>query len=217
MLTIYGRANSSNVQLAMWAVNELGLEHERLDYGQGHASAKTPDYLAMNPMGLVPVLRDGDVTMFESAAILRYLGARYGAPDFWPADPAERGPLDTWAEWGKTTFAPAVLRIFVYEVRTAPQDRAPAELAAAARALVPLATILDARIGDGPWLGGRDFTFADIACGHILHRYYTLVWDRPDLPALAAYFERLQTRPAYRAHAMVNYDALRGAYPKVAP
>lgn len=217
MLTIYGRANSSNVQLAMWAVNELGLEHERLDYGQGHASAKTPDYLAMNPMGLVPVLRDGDVTMFESAAILRYLGARYGSPAFWPADPAVRGPLDTWAEWGKNTFAPTALRIFIYEVRTAPEDRDPAVLEAAVAALVPLATMLDARLTGRDFIGGADFTFADVAVGHMLHRYHTLDWDRPDLPALTAYYERLQTRPAYRDHAMVSYEALRGVLRKGFP
>ncbi|KQZ05729.1 hypothetical protein ASD21_18865 [Caulobacter sp. Root1455] len=212
MITIYGRESSSSVQLVMWAVNELGLAHERLDYGHGHASTKTGEYLAMNPMGRVPVLVDGPVCMFESAAILRYLGAAYGGGAFWPSDPAVRGPLDTWAEWAKNTFTEAVLEIFVYDVRLPPDSRDPSILERAARRLEPLARMLADRIGGGPWIAGEAFTFADIACGHILHRYFTLDWDRPDLPALFDYYQRLQGRPAYRRHAMISYESLRGSY-----
>ena len=213
MLTIYGRRNSSNVQLVMWAVHELGLKVERFDYGIGHASPKSPEYLAMNPMGLVPVLRDGDLTLWESAAILRYLGAAYGDEVFWPQDPRDRAALDVWAEWGKGEFAAAVLGIFVCEVRTPAERQTPELLQSLSDKVAPMAQILDARISDRTWVGGENFTFADIACGHILHRYHTLDWPRPDLPGLSAYYERLQTRAAYRDHAMVNFDALRGAYP----
>ena len=213
MLTIYGRRNSSNVQLVMWAVHELGLTCERIDYGIGHASPKSTEYLAKNPMGLVPALEDGDLTMWESTAILRYLGAAYGDEAFWPRDPRKRAALDVWAEWGKNEFAAAVLDIFVFEVRTLPENQTPERLQALTDRLAPMARILNARVADRPWIGGDGFTFADIACGHILHRYHTLDWSRPDLPALQAYYERLQTRAAYRDHAMVNYDDLRGKYP----
>lgn len=90
MITVFGRSNSSSVQLVMWAINELGLVHERLDFGHGHASTKTASYLKMNPMGRVSVIVDGPVCMFESAAILRYLGAAYGDEDFWPRVPGAR-------------------------------------------------------------------------------------------------------------------------------
>lgn len=212
VITIYGRQNSSSVQLVMWAINELDLEHKRLDFGHGHASTTSDDYLRMNPMGRVPVLKDGDVCMFESAAILRYLAAKYGGEDFWPSDPARRAELDTWAEWGKGTFTEAVLNIFVFDVRLDPETRDPEILRAATARLIPLATMLDQRIGEGPWLGGARFTFADIACGHILHRYHELNWPRPKLANLQHYYERLQSRPAYRNHAMVSYEALRGSY-----
>lgn len=196
----------------MWAINELGVEHERLDFGHGHESTQTSTYLKMNPMGLVPVLVDGPVCMFESAAILRYLAAKYGDEEFWPSDPARRGPLDTWADWGKNAFTSAVLDIFVYDVRQLPEKRDPATLERATQALLPLAKILDERIGGGPWIGGETFTFADIACGHILHRYFTLNWDRPQLDNLARYYAQLQTRNAYLDNAMVSYEALRGVY-----
>ncbi|RYG93003.1 glutathione S-transferase family protein [Loktanella sp. IMCC34160] len=212
MIKVLGRRNSSSVQLVMWTIAELGLKYDREDYGHGHASTRTGDYLKMNPMGRVPVLIDGDLCLFESAAILRYLAARYGSDEFWPADPARRAPLDTWAEWGKGTFTEAVLEVFVYDVRLSPDTRDPAILRDATARLIPLAAMLDQRIGDGPWLDGERFTFADIACGHILHRYHSLNWSRPALANLGQYYDRLQTRPAYRDHAMVSYEDLRGSY-----
>ena len=212
MVTVYGRRNSSSVQLVMWAVGELGVDHRRLDYGHGYAPTDTPAFLSKNPMARVPVLEDGSLCMFESAAILRYLAAQYGDDKFWPQDPRRRGILDTWAEFGKNTFAEAVLEIFAYEVRLAPHLRTPSMLEKAVSRVVPLAAVLDARLVESPWVGGSDFTFADIACGHILYRYFTLDWARPDLPALAAYCERLQARPAYRDHVMISFDAPRGSY-----
>jgi len=201
-----------NVQLVMWAIAELGIQHERLDFGHGHASPKDPEFLEMNPMGLVPVVTDGSVTLFESAAILRYLGAAYGSEDFWPQDPDRRAKLDSWAEWGKNTFAATVLEIFAYEIRYSPVPKDPGILARATEKLIPLSEMLNTRLADGPWLDGERFSFADIACGHILHRYFTLDWDRPERPALAAYYDRLQTRSAYTEHAMVPYLDLKGSY-----
>lgn len=210
MLTIYGRANSSNVQLAMWAVGELGLAHQRLDYGFGHADTRAPDFLAMNPNGLVPVLKDGDLVLFESMAILRYLAARYGDGAFWPEDPAARAQLDMWAEWGKNSFAPAINTVFACAFARAPARRDPVEIAQAMSRLPAVTATIDARLGQGPWIAGDAFSFADIAVGHILDRYHRMPIERPAAPNLLAYYERLQTRPAYRDHAMVGYEALIG-------
>lgn len=209
MITIYGRATSVNVQLVMWAVAELGLVHERLDVGGAFGGTGTAEYGAMNPMRLVPVLKDGDLTVFESAAILRYLGAAYGSEVFWPRDAKARARLDQWAEWGKGTFAAAMSPLFMGLVRTPPSKQNPAALAPAGVEVGRLARMLDARIGAGPWIGGEGFSFADIAAGHYLYRYYTLPFERAATPALDAYYARLQERPAYRAHAMVSYDSLR--------
>ena len=212
MLTVYGRRSSSNVQLVMWTINELGLEHTRLDYGHGFATTDSPDYLEKNPMGQVPVLEDKSLVMFESAAILRYLSAKYGDESFWPSDPAKRAELDIWAEWGKSIFTYAVLEIFVYDVRLAPETRDPKILEAASEKVSGLAKILANRLKDGPWIAGDNFSFADIACGHILYRYFSLDWTPPDLPQIASYYDRLQKRPAFAEHVMVSYEPLRGSY-----
>lgn len=196
----------------MWAINELALDFERLDYGHGFAATNTPEYLSLNPMGRVPVLRDGDLIMFESAAILRYLGSEYADETFWPSNPRLRGPLDAIAEWGKNTFAEAVLKIFVYHVRMSPETRDPAFLADAVESVKHLAVIFEGLLAGKHWLGGDHFTFADIACGHILHRYFSLDWERPDLPRLLEYYQKLQCRVAYRENAMVSYADLIGSY-----
>lgn len=84
MITVWGRTTSSNVQTVMWALAEIGLEHERIDAGGPFGGLDTPEFFAMNPNRLVPVLRDGGEYLWESASIVRYLGARYGSERFWP-------------------------------------------------------------------------------------------------------------------------------------
>jgi glutathione S-transferase len=207
MITVYGRATSSNVQAVMWGVAELGLAHQRLDYGGAFGGTDTPEYRAMNPNGLVPVMRDGDLTMFESCAILRYLATRYGAAPFWPRDPVARAPVDMWAEWGKTTFAQAfTLPIFWSRVRTPARDRDEAALTAAIARFDGLLRLLEPRLS--PFVLGRNFTLADIVIGHVLYRYFTIDIPRPDRPAVAAYYDRLAERPGFREHVMVSWRPL---------
>src|SRR5262245_25876211 len=99
MLTIWGRNNSINVQKAMWAAEEVGQGVTRHDVGGKFGQLDTPAYKAMNPNSLVPTLQDGALTLWESNAIIRYLGAKYGAGELWPADPAARALADRWMDW----------------------------------------------------------------------------------------------------------------------
>ncbi|MGB0411410.1 MAG: glutathione S-transferase family protein [Pikeienuella sp.] len=209
-ITVYGRDTSSNVQIVMWTIAELGLTAERHDIGHSYGGNDAPEYLAMNPNGLVPVLKDGDLIMWESAAILRYLCARYGKAPFWPNDPGERARLDMWAEWGKNTFGPVFnYQVFVPSIRTPPSQRDHAAIARAVEATKPLARMLDERIGEGPYLAGEHFTFADIIGGNLLYRYFTHEFDRAETPNLRAYYDRLCERPAYVKFNNVSYEPLR--------
>ncbi len=210
MITVYGRATSSNVQAVMWGLAELDLPCERLDYGHSFGGTDTPEYRAMNPNSLVPVIRDGDLVMWESCAILRYLGSRYGRFPFWPEDPVARAPVDMWAEWGKTTLArDFTVPIFWALVRTPPSRQDAAAIARAIEVHDRNLGILEAQLGDNPWVMGTDFTLADIVVGHVLYRHFTIDIDRPDRPVLAAYYARLTERPAYATHVMVGYESLR--------
>lgn len=210
MITVYGRATSSNVQSVMWCAGELGLEVTRLDYGHTYGGTDSAEFLALNPNATVPALRDGAVEMFESAAIVRYLAARYGAGGLWPDDPSQRAGLDVWAEWAKTTFGPALLHgLFYPMVRRDPALLTQRVLASGTQGIVPLAQMLSDRIGAGPWLAGAQFTWADVMVGHLLYRYFDLPFARADLPGLRAYYDRLCDRPAFAQHVMVSYESLR--------
>ncbi|MEM7060583.1 MAG: glutathione binding-like protein [Pseudomonadota bacterium] len=210
MLTIWGRSTSSNVQTAMWAVAELGLEHQRLDWGGAFGGNDEPDYRAMNPNGLIPVMKDGDTVLWESPVILRYLGARYGNAAFWPKDPATRARLDMWAEWTKTSVSPELIyKVFWQLVRTKAAERNQAMVDSGAAALKTLMPRLDARLAEVTYLGSDNVCFADIMAGHILYRYMTLDFDKAATPNIDAYYARLTERPAYQQHVMVSYESLR--------
>lgn len=165
----------------------------------------------MNPHGKVPVIADDAVVVWESHAILRYLAATFGPDRFWPADPAVRAPIDGWMDWAQTALQPAFLTgVFWGGYRTPKAQR---DATAVARALDQTAQGLarvDARLVDRPFIGGQALSLADIAIGTHLYRYFELEIERPALPRLEAWYDRLKDRPAYREHVMVPFDELEG-------
>jgi glutathione S-transferase len=211
MLTIWGRADSSNVQAVMWCVSELGLPYKRIDAGHRFGVNSTPEFLAMNPNGTVPVLQDGDnPPLWESGAILRYLANRYGAAPFWPTDLIARTEVDRWAEWSKINIALGFTApVFWLVVRTAKAERNPAAITAAVAHLEGKLRLAETQLARNPFLTGDAFTLADIQFGHVLYRYFDIDITRANLPALRGYYDRLTERPAYRDHVMIDYDALR--------
>ncbi|AJY47483.1 glutathione S-transferase family protein [Martelella endophytica] len=211
MLNIWGRNTSSNVQAVMWTVGELGIAHRRHDAGGKFGGTDTPEFRAMNPNGLIPVIRDGDdEPIFESGAICRYLAARYGNDSFWLADPVARAQVDKWAEWGKVTAAAAfTMPIFWVMVRTPAEKR---DLAAVSRAIASFDRLLGIaapELEKHAFLAGESLTLADIMFGHLLYRYYTIDMERPSRPVVEAYYDALTRRPAFAEHVMVSYEELK--------
>jgi glutathione S-transferase len=102
MLTVLGRAASINVRKVLWTCSELGLEPGREEWGAGELSLQSPRFLALNPNALVPVLLDGDLVLFESNTICRYLAARQGRHDLLPAEAAARARVEQWMDWQAT-------------------------------------------------------------------------------------------------------------------
>lgn len=211
MLTLYGRATSSNVQAVLWALAELDQTSERIDVGGSFGGLDTPEFRAMNPHGRIPVLMHGaGPAIFESGAILRYLAAAFGGAPFWPKDPAERAQVDKWAEWAKVEVANRFTRpIFWAVVRTPAERQDQPAIRAAVDRLEQELERADAQLAKHDYLAGDALTLADIPLGHILYRYFDIQIERRDLPNLRAYYDRLTERPAYRDTVMVSYDSLR--------
>ncbi len=211
MLKVWGRKTSSNVQAVMWCIAELGLEHERIDAGLTYGVVDTPEYLAMNPNGMIPTIQDGgNPPLWESGAILRYLANSYADGPFWPADPIARADIDRWAEWSTLNFACNFsVPVFWRVVRTPPSKRDPEAIAAGLATLNRFLDIAEARLASSSYLVGDALTLADIQFGHLLFRYFDIDIERAEHPSVRRYYDRLTGRPEYKEHVMVSYDELR--------
>ncbi len=203
MLTIFGHPASINVQKVMWTVAELGLAHERVDAGGPFGGLGAPEYAAMNPNRLIPVLQDGSTVVWESNSIVRYLAARHGAGTLWPEGPGRRSEADRWMDWQLTTLQPAIGPIFLGLIRTPPESRDMAAITASAERLARAMAVLDEHLAGCPFVAGDALTMGDIPVGCVCWRYANLDIARPDLPNIAAYRERLERRATYRAQVML--------------
>jgi glutathione S-transferase len=201
MIRIWGRSSSSNVMKVLWLLDELGLDFERIDVGGPFGGTHTPEYLAMNPAGLVPTLEEDAFSLFESNAILRYLGSEYASDSNWyPATSQLRAHTDAWLDLQQTLLTGPLNRVFIGLVRTPSEKRDPAAIAAAALETGRVWTIVEAGLAGCDFLGGAQPSIADVAFGPSLHRWFMLPIDRPELPMLRAWYDRLLTRPAYAKH-----------------
>ncbi|MDA1091205.1 MAG: glutathione S-transferase family protein [Proteobacteria bacterium] len=203
MLKVLGRRTSVNVQKVMWLTAELDLEVERVDIGGPFGGNDTPEYLSKNPNGLVPTLEDGDVVLWESHTIVRYLSEKYGRAPWSPEDAAGRALASQWMDWYLAQLHPPMTVIFWQLVRTAPEDRDMDAVHAAVEKAGKFWGLLDKQLGGGDYVTGKTPSLADIPVGCAVSRWYAMDVERPSLPNLKAWHERLQERPAYQGHVMM--------------
>ncbi|SAL60919.1 glutathione S-transferase family protein [Caballeronia humi] len=200
MLTIWGRANSVNVQKVLWCCEELGLPYERIDAGMQFGRNDQPGYLAMNPTGRIPTLVDGDFVLWESNSIIRYLALQYGsASTLYPADPKLRASVDRWLDWTLTTLQPAERPVFWGYVRTPAAQRDSVRLAADSAVVANLWRIIDTQLQGRDHLEGDSFTLADLVLGAYARRWYGLdeLRDRPQFVNLERWYARIAERNGF--------------------
>ncbi len=196
MLKIWGRNNSVNVKKALWAAEELGLKYERIDAGMKFGVVDTPEYRKLNPNGLVPTIEDDGFVLWESHSIVRYLAAKHGAGALWPTDLRTRGDSDRWMDWAFTlgaTFRAA----FWGTVRTPPEKRDPKAIEDSRQKTAVLLKIADQWLATRAYVAGDRLTMGDIPLGCHVHQWINTPLERPELPNLQAWYERLCARPAY--------------------
>ena len=197
-LRVWGRLSSVNVQKVVWCADELGLAYERVDAGGAFGLTKTPEYLAMNPNSLVPVIEDDGFVLYESNAIVRYLAARHSKGSLWPDDLRKRADADRWMEWQSTAYTPAMRDIFWQLVRTPVEKRNPAAIEASRIECERLSAILDAHFAGTRYVTDHGFTAADIVLGCAAHRWLHLPVEREPRPHLERWYAELRSRPASR-------------------
>lgn len=200
MLKIWGRTTSSNVQKVLWTCAELDIAFERVDWGGPFGGNKDPAYLAMNPNGLVPTVEDGGLVIWESNTIIRYLCATRGGERLHPRDPARRTEVERWMDWQIASLAQPMGVMLLGYYRTPPEQRDPKALEAARLRAIELWTMVEQQLGRGPYIAGDAFSLADIALGMFGHRWHVYPIERPPLPRLKAWYERIGERPGFKAH-----------------
>ncbi len=206
MLKLWGRKNSLNVQKIMWFIGELRLEHCRIDLGGAFGGLDTPEFLALNPHGHIPVLQDNTTTVWESHAILRYLAAQYGTPTFWSETPSTRAQQDMWIDWELATLQPAFMDLFWSFYRTPNSQHNSTQIQRAIKHCAEHYTLLDRVYAPQK----TTLTLSDFSIGSTLFRYFNLDINRPSLPNLEAWYRHLTQKPAYQEHVMIDFTELLG-------
>ena len=196
MLKIWGRLTSVNVQKVVWCADELDLEYERIDAGGKFGIVNTPEYLAMNPNGLVPVIEHDGFVLWESNAIVRYLAARFGEGTLWPTDVEMRASADRWMDWQMGSLNPAIGPAFIQLIRT-PAEKRNADVIENARleAEKKLA-LLDAHLGGREFVAGPSFTMGDIPLGCSIDRWFKLPLVHEPRRHIERWFAALRARKA---------------------
>lgn len=201
MLKILGKASSINVRKVLWTCAELNLPFEREDWGIGFQPTSNPAFLALNPNAMVPVLQDGDFVLWESNSIIRYLAAQYGGQQLYPAEPRQRARVDQWMDWQATDLNRSWSYAFMALARKSPAHQDPASIEASCQGWTQFMRILEQRLAaTASYVADKTFTLADIPIGLSVNRWFGTPFDKPALPAVAAYYDRLAGREGYRQY-----------------
>jgi glutathione S-transferase len=203
MLKLWGRTDSSNVQKVLWCCAELNLDFQRVDLGGKFGGNKDSQYLKMNPNGLVPTIQDGDFVLWESNSIIRYLNEKYGGGRLLPATPEGRARANCWMDWQISVVNAAMVPLFSGLVRTPPEQRNPNAIEAALQKSGGMWKIVEQQLQAGPYVAGEQFSLGDIPLGVWAYRWFNLTIERPTMPNLRRWYDKLTERPGFQKHIMI--------------
>ena len=202
-IEIFGRRNSANVQKVMWVLGELKLAYLRHDVS---GSFGFPEgYASLNPNPIVPTIKDGDLTLWESNACVRYLAREYGVGQLWPHDRNTLARADQWMEWQRSDLSIGFFAVFMNLIRL-PADQA--NVKAIERGVEGCNRAfeqLNGHLATTPYVAGSELSMGDIPLGPLVYRYFAMDIERPDLPNLKAWYQRLTEREAYQRHVMIPF------------
>jgi glutathione S-transferase len=176
---------------------ELGLDYEHLPIEIGEAGARTPEFLAINPNGRLPVIVDNGFVLFESLAITLYLAKKHSLGKLYPATLQDEAKAWQWSFWAISEVDRGVNIWSLHAVRLPPAERDPAKREEALKVVAAPFKILDAAVAKQPYLLGNGFTVADLNVAAVVSRAIDM--DLSAVPNLKAWLSRCLDRPAARA------------------
>jgi len=195
MIKLYHSRQSRSVR-PRWLLEEIGAPYELVTLDMQKGEHKTPAYMKVHPHGAVPALVDGDLQLFESAAICAYLADKFPekrlAP---PVGTPARGLYYQWMVYSIATLEPPVIDVFMQTAMLPEAERSPAVLAAARKKFGDVANVLEQALGTRPFLLGEQFTAVDVMIGSTLG-WAQMLGVLEGKKTLQEYVQRLSERPA---------------------
>ena len=201
MLKILGRSSSSNVQKVVWLCGELEIPFERIDIGGPFGGNDQPEYLALNPNGVVPTIDDEGFILWESNTIVRYLAEKHArGTEYWPADIKTRANAHRWMDWALSILAPRHVPVFQGLIRTPEADRDMGRISASRDLWAQANKVMDGWLAKNKYLSGKSFGIGDIPASPFTYRWFNLQIDREDFPHLKRWHQEICQRPAFQKH-----------------
>jgi len=195
-LRIYGIARTRAFRV-LWVAKELKLDYEHLPMEIGDAGARTPEFLAINPNGRLPVIVDDGFVLFESLAITLYLAKKHANGTLYPGTLEGEARAWQWSLWAVTEVDRGVNIWSLHAVRLPPAERDERKRDEALDVLKAPFRVLDAAVTQQPYLLGDAFTVADLNVAAVISRAVDM--DLSAVPNLKAWLTRCLERPAARA------------------
>lgn len=202
-MKLLGRADSLNVRKVLWAMDEMGIEMPREDYGGPFGKTDTPEYRRWNPAGLVPTLIDGDAAVWESNTIIRYLGSKHPDAGFFGHTPAAAASASQWMDWQLGTLNPFLQRIFAQSQLGDKRDQKVFDDNKSG-VEKQFENVLAGSLMDKEFILGAKITAADICLGVMLHRYVSLLGTGTLNKRVAQYHAKLAERPAFKSRVAIG-------------
>jgi glutathione S-transferase len=208
MMRLWGRKSSINVQKVLWCLAELGMQEgkgfERIDAGLHFGVNRTPEFLKLNPNGLVPTLEDGDIVLWESNTIMRYLARKYDQQGRFPNDIASQYGSEKWLDWQVGTLWPALRAPFLGLTRVPENERKYEAIKKGYQDTNNLLELLDTVLANQNYCSGKQFHIGDIALGLCVARWILVdetfpekTGGRTKLKNIDVWLKRLETETLF--------------------
>ncbi|QUX91465.1 glutathione S-transferase family protein [Marinomonas sp. A3A] len=208
-MRLFGRTTSFNVQKILWLLEELDVDYEHIELGGRFGGLDTADFVRLNPMKKVPVLIDGDKSIWESHTILRYLVASYGNSTWYSNCPYERSLYERWLDWSQTIFQPAFMGTFWGYYRKPESMRDMEAVNKDLETCINCLQVVEKQLYQTEYLASKSISLADIVVGAVIYRLISqgLTIELPE--KVDSWYKALNTRPGYKKWVMSDFTELK--------
>lgn len=202
MFTLYTTALSANGRKVLAASIHLGLEPEVRLVNVYRGEGRTPEYLAINPTGKIPVLVDQELTLSESNAILIYLAEARGDFRLFSRKPERRAAIMSWLFWESAHWQPALTPVLAPLVghklkpQAVPAPTAPPDWGN--QQIRPLLERLEAQLESSAFLAGDELTIADFSVAGMMTYFRATAFPFRKFPHIDGWYGRLEALPAWQ-------------------